>query len=176
MFKLDENPNWVKEVESQLETGIGTASSTAFAFLFNQLTEAGGDRTGNFYEFLPRQSSAFGSGEYPQEQSGNLLSSVALEPGDDSLMFHVGFFYEYSNKEVYDSGNEGDLISISASDFDDILRYLEFGRPDRENGPLFMTFEGENSVEVHADMNRSAFGVDSRSPLPPGTSGPDRMF
>jgi hypothetical protein len=47
-----------------------------------------GSRSGTQYPSLPRRSSA--PGEYPQEQTGQLISGVFVEPTADPLVFEVG--------------------------------------------------------------------------------------
>lgn len=176
MFKLDENPNWFPQVESQLELAISNAALVPFSFLLEKLPYSE-ERTGEQYETLPHRSSAVDSGEFPQQQSGNLLSSVGLMPTDDKLAFYVGFFYELSNKSVFDTTQEelGGMVDITAEEFSDILSYLEFQRSDRENGPLFMTFEGRYAERIHGKMNKS-FAPDMKSPLGGGLSTQTNLF
>lgn len=176
MFRFDENPNWFPQVESQLELGISNAALVPFSFLLEKLPYSE-ERTGELYESLPHRSSAVDSGEFPQQQSGNLLSSVGLMPTDEKLAFYVGFFYELSNKVVFDTTQEelGVMMNITAEEFGDIISYLEFQRSDRENGPLFMTFEGRYSEKIHSGMNKS-FTPDMNSPLGSGPSTQTNLF
>jgi hypothetical protein len=102
-------------------------------------------RGGIQHDFLPYVSSAQYSTEWPQEQSGNLLSSISFEQmqGTDAGSA-FGYFYDKSNKLTYDSSKTSPtLSSLSSVEFDEKVQFLEFGFFSADYGPLTRYFETE---------------------------------
>jgi hypothetical protein len=150
------NPNLNNIIREDFEGVAFRGAAVAELMLSGYLGSDNHSRSGVWLDFLPRQSSRRGSGEYPQEQSGNLISSLNVEP-EGELQYAVGFFYDNSNKMVYDSDGQGgsQLVPIDRDGFDYVINNLEFGRPNGDFGPLYMTFEGWNADDVKSAMMRS---------------------
>lgn len=140
MLRFEES----KTLRQDLEYDIALAMEAAAQGGADQLSEniSAGSRSGRQYyprSKYPRRSSA--EGEYPQEQLGNLKSTVGVYPGDTVTASTVGFF-------------TGDKKMES------ILLYLEFyGDPSRGGKgvrrPLYMTFEGRDSRVAIESMNNA---------------------
>ena len=88
MIKVTENKNLEAELEAHLSEAMGLAADAAAEGLRGRLSYRSMKRTGRKYKKYPRQSSAFG--EYPQEQSSDLLESVDSRQADP-LVAEVGF-------------------------------------------------------------------------------------
>lgn len=143
MLTFEVNPNLENEMATGLFEALWMAGSSAEGYLREELgfhSVTGIDWSGEFPDTNPNQSSAFG--EYPQEQRGGLRNSVSMRVSEqDEIAVDVGFFGEDMDKLLY-------------------LEYVENSQHDMEksNGarrPLWMTFEGDNSTEVHALMNEA---------------------
>lgn len=135
MIELRENPNFLNQLEVDVGISVGLAASSAVDSLADRISAGG--RSGRHYDKYPRRSSA--PGEYPQEQFGDLRSSVdSIQSGTAEYM--VGFFGE---------------------DLDKLL-YLEFrGDPMTGKGrrqPLYMHFAGRDSTATLNEMAEAIQG------------------
>lgn len=145
MLTFKENESFHSEVQTQLLTALYEAGGDAASYLQDRLSyhSTSGVHWGEEYpnwfgDSNPNRSSAYG--EYPQEQSGSLAESVGVEDEND-LAVQVGFFGEDQAKLEY--------LEFLSSELHD---------EEKNNGarrPLWMTFEGENSTEVHDIMNEA---------------------
>lgn len=134
MLTFEEDKNFESAVNDDLLMQMVAAGGDAAEYLQDRLSYH--QVSGHHWRENPNQSSAFG--EYPQEQTGDLKNSVEMHIEQDEMAVNVGLFSD-------------DPRSL------DKFSYLEFfSHPghDEENSdgtrrPLWMTFEGDNSTEVH---------------------------
>lgn len=151
LVRFEENQEWISAQESKLHEALGVSSSYAVGSLDRNMSR--GSRSGTKYDYLPYTSST--NTEFPQEQSGNLRSSIGMQEVG-KLDFAVGFFYEFSNKEHYMFQEgidvEPQLVSIGENEFGQMVRWFEFDRNFDDYKPLFGTFEGAGSDVLHSFM------------------------
>jgi hypothetical protein len=129
-----------KALEKELGTGIDAVAYMAKQVLSLKLSASDSPRTGFDLDYLPRQSSKGDSKEFPQEQSGNLISSVSSVFATETSV-NVGFFYDASMKITYDE--DGELTMLSGPQFNEVIEYLEFQHKEENGGPLYQVFEGD---------------------------------
>lgn len=130
MIDFQQNPAFDEEMRADVEVLMFAAAEGATEGLRYRLLADSQSRSGRKYAKYPRISSRYG--EYPQEQSGELVRGVGVQVGREKMEYAVGIFGVDEEK----------------------LMYLEFtGAGVRR--PLFMYFEGRDSGETIADMNRA---------------------
>ena len=125
MREYTPNPDFTKQLAASVDSVVNRAAEASA----DQLREnvSAGARTGIHYPWMPRRSSA--PGEFPQQQSGNLLESVGVanprfHAGLQEFEYAVGFFGEDMQK----------------------LEELEFTGPGKR-APLTMTMLSADTYE-----------------------------
>lgn len=151
MFEFKEDIEWVEIHERRLHEALGQTAVVGIGELDRNLSR--GTRSGMKYDWLPYVSSD--TNEFPQEQSGNLRSSIHFEELG-KFEFAMGFFYDVSDKLHYQLGGDGEtLVPISLNDFNDMIRWFEFDRNTSNAKPLFGSFEGAGSERIHEIMEKT---------------------
>lgn len=134
MVEVRKNRQLWPDIESELTGAMEEAALEAGVGLEARLSYRSMKRTGRKYDKYPRRSSDFG--EYPQQQSGRLRSSVSSE-SIGPLVAAVG------------------LVAKSQNDADK-LKYLEKTGGSGVRRPVYMYFEGVDSTRT---LKKMATGI-----------------